>query len=162
PDVSEPVAEFIESISERGLLLLPLDRHVMVEGGGELLREARINVETIAAKRVPKALLCAVALEHVLGTRAAERPRTLKQSVEEDSLIAIHETRLQVERRARGEGDEVERVPLEVTDLRRQERDPGCADELLLLGHIQPAHVLPRDVGVRADVDDVDPVLLLP
>ena len=39
----------------------------------------------------------------------------------------------------------------------REQRDPGGEHEVVLARHVQPLDVLPGDLRVRADVDDVDP-----
>jgi hypothetical protein len=42
--------------------------------------------------------------------------------------------------------------------LQRQKRYPSREIEVLTISHVEPADVLPRDVSIRADVDDVNPL----
>ena len=43
----------------------------------------------------------------------------------------------------------------------RQQRDPEASDEVVLARHVESLDVLPGDLRVRTDVDDVDPAHIL-
>src|SRR5699024_5455332 len=64
-----------------------------------------------------------------------------------------------VERGAGGEGDEVDRVAREVAHRGGKEGEPVCVGEFVAVDHVEPGKVLPGDLGVGADVDNVDTVL---
>ena len=130
-------------------------------------RQFRIDAAFLAGPAHPaaEAVSSGEPLQHVQGPSGVRQaPGVLEQPVKECSLLHGAHAGLEVEGRARRQRDEVDLALFEAGYLRRQQGQSGGQRKIIdaLQVGAQPLHVLRGDVGVGADVDDVDAVDLVP
>src|SRR5690606_16472963 len=83
------------------------------------------------------------------GSISTLLPVVREQPVEERTLFGGPQARPQAERRAGRERDEVEAIPFQVLDGRRQQGDARRKGDVIRIRHVEPADVLPRNAAVR-------------
>src|SRR5437773_3717478 len=82
--------------------------------------------------------------------------------MEKSPLLLTPQTRLELEGGAWRQGYEVESTAFEVAHASGQKGDPGSQSEPVVRRDVEATDILPRDLGIGADVDDVYSVSAAP
>src|SRR5207247_4658381 len=89
-------------------------------------------------------------------------PGTFEHPVEQDALVLLPKVRLEIEGGPGSKRYEVDPTVFEVVDDLREERDARSESEVFITHDVELVDILSGDVRVRADVDDVDALDLVP
>ena len=156
--VSHPAATVGEVVGQASEL--SAQASIATHSPSEYLVDSRVELVVLGEQPVPACSPDAIP-KQIAQTPRAEQFLFHEQPAQDCALAHLPASGLEIECRARREADKVDRATGELMDLRGQHRQPSRDREFLLAEDIEAVHVLRRDRGVRADVDDVDAVDLV-
>jgi hypothetical protein len=110
------------------------------------------------ANETPEPVSTRITLEDVERRGALQVPGLSKQMIKKGPLPDLPETRPQLERSPRSKGHKVQGSTAKVVQEHRQHGDSIRDGELLRARDIEAIHVLAGNVGIGADVHDINPL----